>query len=111
MFGRVLDGIPRTEDMTVRQGFDSGRLAWRTRSTRRGGSRIGFLLLILLVSRRGRALGGWGGGRCYYGNGIAGLPVAVVAGVEDPNSRFEIQQMPRSANRVEPKDFGLGVTC
>jgi hypothetical protein len=39
--------IPRTEDMTVTQGFGSGRSGFRTRSTRRGGSRIGFLLDIM----------------------------------------------------------------
>lgn len=52
-------GIHRTEDMKVRQGFVSGRFGWRTRSTRSGGSRIGFLfvmLLLLLLSRAGRLL-------------------------------------------------------
>jgi len=39
--------VPRTEDMTVRQGFGSERFGLRTRSTRRGGSRIGFLLDIV----------------------------------------------------------------
>lgn len=44
-------GVPRTDDMTVMQGFGSERFAWRTRSTRRGGSRIGFLLVIVSRGR------------------------------------------------------------
>ena len=40
-------GIPNTEDMTVRQGFGTGRSGWRTRSTRSGGSRIGLRFVIL----------------------------------------------------------------
>jgi hypothetical protein len=42
--GREGQCIPRTEDMTVTQGLDSARLGLRTRRTRSGGSRIGFLL-------------------------------------------------------------------
>jgi hypothetical protein len=41
------------------QGFGSERFAWRTRSTRSGGSRIGFLLVILSRGRgvlRGSAI-------------------------------------------------------
>jgi hypothetical protein len=49
------------------QGFGSERFAWRTRSTRSGGSRIGFLLVILSRGRGGAE------GLCYCGNGIAGF--------------------------------------
>src|SRR5690349_7129544 len=41
--------VHRTEDMMVKQGFGSGRFGLRTRSTRKGGSRMGLLLDMVTV--------------------------------------------------------------
>lgn len=67
--------------MTVTQGLDSARLGWRTRRTRSGGSRIGFLLDIVSQFRSlyVSLVGGCQGG-------VAMASRVAVAGVE---IRFE----------------------
>lgn len=45
---------PSTDDMTGRQGLASSLLGLRTRSTRMGGSRIGFGAMMAVVKGAGR---------------------------------------------------------